>query len=528
MYLENVIVMGAGNFLFNIINDIEKKYNVLCILDNNLEKQGTFFYEKYKIISPFNMQEYKYDKIIIASFVYKNEFINQLEKLGVAMEKISLEYLYKYATISIRDLFLCQFTENGIFNRFDIIVRYLAIENYYGKNDFGFKLYNKMQLKRLKQEDNKCEETFRNLIKSYEEKGYEMTSYIECDNEFNLFDGSHRLSLNIYHDIENINVRVIAFSPDINYGIDWFYDNGFSDEDINIIKVKYNEIIKKIQRCFIGVLWPASQYYFDDIICDLKEQKLLESYQDIKVNYNDVKLLTKMIYGIDDIENWKIEEKLKMFGDFDEGVIRVIKLNVLQPDYRMKLHSSKPLSRKMEQLKKIIRETYKEKIDNYFEDIISHIADNLEQSIFIEKCIDIYNLEYLKEDYKVTKVVEERLNNLIKYCDDNNISKNDVCVVGSSILELYGIRNSNDLDVLVKHKDIEKFSSASLFDIKEKYFVLNNKVIVSDDEIINNSEYTFKVKDIKFLDLKLLCYKKLLAGRKNDKADLKLVLQVKK
>jgi len=126
-------------------------------------------------------------------------FIEQLEKLNVPREKMSLECIYKYATVNIRDLFLCQFSNESIFNRFDIIVRYLAIENYYGKNDFGFKMYSKMQSKRLNNENSECESNFRELIKSYEENGYMVDSYIECDNEFKLFDGSHRLSLNIYH-----------------------------------------------------------------------------------------------------------------------------------------------------------------------------------------------------------------------------------------------------------------------------------------------------------------------------------------
>ncbi|WP_201339383.1 hypothetical protein [Isorropodon fossajaponicum symbiont] len=44
-------------------------------------------------------------------------------------------------------LIVRQFKE-GKFNRFDVIVRYLAIENHFNQNDCGFSLYRKMQIER--------------------------------------------------------------------------------------------------------------------------------------------------------------------------------------------------------------------------------------------------------------------------------------------------------------------------------------------------------------------------------------------
>jgi hypothetical protein len=55
---------------------------------------------------------------------------------------------YKHIKCDVRELFFQQQRGNK-FNRYDIVVRYLAIENYYKINDFGFNLYNKMQINRV-------------------------------------------------------------------------------------------------------------------------------------------------------------------------------------------------------------------------------------------------------------------------------------------------------------------------------------------------------------------------------------------
>ena len=52
----------------------------------------------------------------------------------------------------IRGLFLYNASLNK-YSRLDTIVRYLAIENYYNVNDYGFALYKKMQEKRLGSKD---------------------------------------------------------------------------------------------------------------------------------------------------------------------------------------------------------------------------------------------------------------------------------------------------------------------------------------------------------------------------------------
>jgi len=80
------------------------------------------------------------------------------------------------------------------------------------------------------------------------------------------------------------------------------------------------------------------------------------------------------LYKIDDIKDWKVDLKIKGMSGYSKD-IRVIKIEILEPKFRKK-ENGQLISEEVETLKKQIRESYKEKIDNYFHDIIIHIGDN--------------------------------------------------------------------------------------------------------------------------------------------------------
>ena len=129
------------------------------------------------------------------------------------------------------DLFLCQYL-NGEFNALDVVVKYIAIECYYGINDYGMNLYRKMQTKRVNED---WTERFDNLIKSFEH-GIDMNSWIKTDVNYSIHDGAHRLALSLYHGYKTVPVKI--FNVEISrryYGINWFIENGFTDQEIEII-----------------------------------------------------------------------------------------------------------------------------------------------------------------------------------------------------------------------------------------------------------------------------------------------------
>lgn len=140
-------------------------------------------------------------------------------------------------------------------NSVDIWVRFLAIDNYYGKNTDGFDIYNEIQHYRVSQKkiiprhqyDN--EENFRNLIASFEKNGF-MKEYPLCLNkDFMVIDGAHRLALALYMGIEMVPVtfKEKYYDVDFDYSIKWLEDNGFGRYTDRVMK-EYNRIKEKYEK----------------------------------------------------------------------------------------------------------------------------------------------------------------------------------------------------------------------------------------------------------------------------------------
>ena len=152
------------------------------------------------------------------------------------------------------------FNTNWLFNKTlgkdlnsaELLIRLLAIDEYLGKNNCGFELYNKMQLKRI--EVNKkipnpkenYEYEFKSLIESIKINGFYSKSALELNKNFEVFDGAHRLACAIAFNIEKLPVKFSNkyINKTYDYSIKWFRKNGLVYLEPYIIN-KYNELIDK-------------------------------------------------------------------------------------------------------------------------------------------------------------------------------------------------------------------------------------------------------------------------------------------
>lgn len=90
-----------------------------------------------------------------------------------------------------------------------IAVRYLAIENYYGKNTIGYDIYLKlMELHTSHETAVKRLSTFIELIKDWEKLGYDDTKSIDILENGILIDGTHRFSLGVYFGLNDMSCNI--------------------------------------------------------------------------------------------------------------------------------------------------------------------------------------------------------------------------------------------------------------------------------------------------------------------------------
>lgn len=289
----------------------------------------------------------------------------------------------------VREIIMQQNRLDG-YNRLDTIVRLLAIENEYGLNDYGWDLYRKMQSKRTQNEQPTTEErveNFKELIHSWERKGYEIESAIVLDNNLMVVDGSHRLAMSIYHNLYEINCHVIPQTCDVKYGVEWFVENDFSPEEIDHILKKTDSIIQKYKIHISCILWPPVKEYFDEILKKISYIYNVIEVKDMLFSDEEFDDYVQTVYQIDDIAQWKIDRKKECMKNSGEKVVRYILLEFENPFFRYKELNKNTLLTQGEELKRMIRNCYKDKIENYFYDIICLTGDNHEQSEYMSLLI---------------------------------------------------------------------------------------------------------------------------------------------
>ena len=179
-------------------------------------------------------------------FFLDDFFKRVVRKFRYIAKTIIKKLFTRHEVYDARNLFLVEDKELG-FNRFDMIVRLLAIENFFGKNAYGFDLYKKMQTaRRSPQWVEPAVERFKALIESYEKNGYDDKSEIIVDKNLNLLDGSHRMALAMYYKHYQISCKVRPWEERICYGLNLFDEYGFSNEEKEILKKRYDALKKEI------------------------------------------------------------------------------------------------------------------------------------------------------------------------------------------------------------------------------------------------------------------------------------------
>ena len=390
----------------------------------------------------------------------KGRLVARNDRRNREKEKQRIEKETKHLVLSVAELFM---QENGLegFNRYDIIVRLLAVECEKGLNDFGWNFYRRMQTARVgadKLEDRVFR--FKKLINSYDEGGYDTNSEIELDCNLRLIDGSHRMAMALYHHLPTINVKVRPFKHDCFYGIEFLKLNGFTDEECRIIQNRYKDVLDTgINKAFICTLWHPIRNYFDEITKHLELFGKVFEVKDFVLSEHDYKYYTKSIYHVDDIADWKVEKKIEyMIAEKSQYYqLRMVAIELLNPNFRLKSATDRTLSRRCEFIKQLIRNAYKMKIDNYFHDIIMHIGDNFYQNEFLYHLMSMPSID--------VKTI------LINICQYNYVlTKVDVEYMPSDFPAHYPL--GKDLDIICANKceydkvllsvkrDVEKYSEA--------------------------------------------------------------------
>ena len=144
------------------------------------------------------------------------------------------------------------------FHRWDLIVRYLAIENHFSENDYGWELFRKMRIHQSSEfgdghkqtdYDQSARTAFERLADNMKHQGYNKKFPIPIHAEsLRLNGGAQRFMCALYFGLEKIPCVLDYFDPDVNYTIRWFKEHGFEKAEIQLIKTGHLRLLERFEE----------------------------------------------------------------------------------------------------------------------------------------------------------------------------------------------------------------------------------------------------------------------------------------
>lgn len=150
---------------------------------------------------------------------------------------------------SVRDLISRQINDKKYFKRIDIIVKYMALEDYFKGDGIGINLYKKMYKKlfrgRSDESINKRIDAFKEIALKAHCGQFDTRKYpIIITRKFDIWNGTHRIACAIYFNYKNVFVIQTpkTFKRGCDLGSNKFKDDFFTQEEWHIINEKQKEI----------------------------------------------------------------------------------------------------------------------------------------------------------------------------------------------------------------------------------------------------------------------------------------------
>lgn len=291
--------------------------------------------------------------------------------------------------VAIKDIILSQYHNTDFENyRFaNGTTELLAIENYYGKNNYGFDYYSRMQ----STSGIDWERRFRNLINSFEKYGFDSGHPVQLAKDFAVMDGSHRIMLSWYHNMEFIKAKIYKTERDRHFNIDFFWELGFSLDECECIKTKTEQLLKDANYLYEGVIWPPAFELAENILTDINNHGdgvYVVEKETLEYRRDDFIGLFKGLYHTDILDEEGMVYKIGLIDNCleDHDVYRIVRFKISCSNPRMMMNPKNymPQSETVSRIKQWVRRRYKESIRNYEYDTIMHIADNYLQSTFCD------------------------------------------------------------------------------------------------------------------------------------------------
>lgn len=435
------------------------------------------------------------------------------------------------------------YKKNLKIDKLDIIIKYLyakyillleeennIVDELYKKHIFHRTILNK-KFSDKKRSIDEYKKTFKELFISMRNDGFSKSKIIFNNNLYHK-NGSHRIALSL---LLGFDIPYNKINTKFNYpswGVKWFNDinyknnkNIFSEEEIEYILYYY---FKLKSEWNVLVLYSPTINYKPEINNFLSKNNI-NILHSKKINFNksyQLKNFLREIYSFDKNDIYKssncvISKKLNKLNNY-KNEIEILFIDKFDKNIKTKLRNM--LGSKIN-------------VNDY---ITVHSADTIkERNYMLNILLNKNTMDVIMNVEKpYSNKLDIYLNEFSKTLKSLELDKEDVIIVGSSILDVYNLRATTDIDFAItkENRKIRGYSKkaskiSNNVDIVAQNYSYHNfsrkgkfyPHKISDDNLIYDPIYFCLYRGFKFCSLKIIYDVKKSIGRPKDKKDVNLI-----
>ena len=547
---SKIIIYGAGGAGRNYLNQIKSiSYcQVLCLVDKDFDKIEL---PGIEIVPPAKLCNYIYDFIVISQIddevreSIKNELV---ERYHIDVKKVinyharqldwcnPLKYYEtqkeEYESTKYLNDYLKEMNAKLLvtYRRIDICVRYLLFRDFVNgvENRKHVSLYSRYVLARGggkeaeafhsgKGKNSIMEfiEQGRLLCKNMEEEGFQKEHFVPLGLRNRPYDGLHRIAAAMVLN-EKVWVHEYHDRPMVEVTIDWFAENGFTQEDrIRILRAYTDTYAGKcgifLMYAPVEDLWTYMERQISKIFTVVGKIDY-----DFTNNFIAFENITRQIYS-----DWD------QYSEWLTRKLDILALSSLK--YRVLLVSdeeteNKDFFKNMRNFKLDLRQHLFMDIADQIP-IIIHASDTEEEFYHLRNLfLSANNIKWLKHNMRqyYRGWFLEQIGQIKTWCTQNDIDIEKICVVGSAVMELYGIRDAHNFNIILSGVEVKRIKNIPHtlelihmdYCLDEKNNQIKNRTVIEDDN------YHTVFADLKFCNLDFVYRYKVMRKSEKDVLDI--------
>lgn len=520
---EKIALYGAGLVGQEFYAQI--KSNGYCEIVAWFDKDYEFYQKKgLEVIKPEGVDEFDFDLLVVAisdNYVATDiidELSQKVDKKKILWKKFieaipDEKIIKKDMGTEVEKIFPIELVTS---DNLDLAVRYLLCNDILNEieDKDHLNLYMRYWMiignlhedgvgdSKSKQGSDEFLSNFRELISLMKKDGFYKVNPILVDENNKIINGRHRCASALALEKEIWTKKVAGIHAGLrNYC--WFYDNGFSTTDMQEILNGFTDMYR---NCNIILLFGAIKEEWGLVQKQFAQELKIVGYIDLDFtnDYLGFENLIHDIYGDYSWDDpWK-DRKVRLL-QFAPLYVRLV---VVSDEGKTNID----IYKKTDDIKKKLRGLFVLELGNRKDNISMHAADSYEEYMNLKRLLlSRNNLKYnsVRVIRSFRRDFIERISEIKRFLDKHFIPYSKICVIGSSGLEVYGLREAGDIDFIV-HPDIAdkvyklKNELPACVEVIEKDAFILDTGLIRDCQIIDSEKLHFIFCGLKFINLDLL------------------------